>query len=370
MSTVEELFRKAQQFIEVCYAELGKKDEVKARLAQIKTEICQSGFYKHTYEELAHGAKMAWRNSNRCIGRLFWQSLEVLDARQLEQEQEIYNALLHHIQFATNHGKIRPTITIFKPIINGEQQVRIWNHQLIRYAGYETAHGLIGDPASVSFTKYCQQLGWKGKGTHFDILPLVIQTKQNIPQWFHIPEDIVLEVPIVHPEYPAFEDLQLKWYALPIISDMKLEIGGLEYTAAPFNGWYMETEIGARNFADPFRYNLLPKVASILGLDTSTTTSLWKDKAIIELNIAVIHSFKEAGVSIVDHHTAATQFKHFEDTEQTCGRKITGDWTWLIPPVSPAATHIFHKCYSNEWVLPNYFYQDKPYEKALDEKAT
>ncbi|MGN7042967.1 nitric oxide synthase oxygenase, partial [Bacillus safensis] len=48
-------------------------------------------------------------------------------------------------------------------------------------------------------------------------------------------------------------------------------------------------------------------------------------------------------------------------------RKLTGDWTWLIPPVSPAATHIFHKNYDNTIVKPNYFYQDKPYhgtEKA------
>ena len=42
----------------------------------------------------------------------------------------------------------------------------------------------------------------------------------------------------------------------------------------------METEIGARNFADENRYNLLPKVASIMELDTETHTSLWKDRAI------------------------------------------------------------------------------------------
>lgn len=36
-----------------------------------------------------------------------------------------------------------------------------------------------------------------------------------------------------------------------------LEIGGLRFTAAPFSGWYLVTEIGARDLGDPMRYNLL-----------------------------------------------------------------------------------------------------------------
>lgn len=36
-----------------------------------------------------------------------------------------------------------------------------------------------------------------------------------------------------------------------------LDVGGLEFTAAPFNGWYMSSEIGARNFSDEYRYNML-----------------------------------------------------------------------------------------------------------------
>lgn len=48
----------------------------------------------------------------------------------------------------------------------------------------------------------------------------------------------------------------LKWYAVPAVSCLLLDIGGLEFTAAPFNGWYMNTEIAARNFGDEYRYNL------------------------------------------------------------------------------------------------------------------
>ncbi|MNN30241.1 Nitric oxide synthase oxygenase [compost metagenome] len=142
---------------------------------------------------------------------------------------------------------------------------------------------------------------------------------------------------------------------------MGLEIGGIHFTAAPFNGWYMGTEIGARNLADEGRYNLLTKMADAMGLDTTSNLSLWKDKALVELNAAVLQSYKKAGVSIVDHHTAAEQFGLFEQREEKLGRKVTGDWTWLIPPVSPATTHIWHKQYENTKMLPNFYAQKKLY---------
>lgn len=49
---------------------------------------------------------MAWRNSNRCIGRLFWSKMHILDAREVNDEEGVYNALIHHIKYATNDGKL------------------------------------------------------------------------------------------------------------------------------------------------------------------------------------------------------------------------------------------------------------------------
>lgn len=57
--------------------------------------------------------------------------------------------------------------------------------------------------------------------------------------------------------YDWFKDLNLKWYAVPAVANMLMEIGGLEFTACPFNGWYMGTEIGVRDFCDSQRYNIL-----------------------------------------------------------------------------------------------------------------
>jgi Nitric oxide synthase, oxygenase domain len=42
---------------------------------------------------------------------------------------------------------------------------------------------------------------------------------------------------------------------------MPLLVGGVFYPAAPFNGWYLNTEIRARNLADTDRYDQLPAIA-------------------------------------------------------------------------------------------------------------
>lgn len=73
---------------------------------------------------------------------------------------------------------------------------------------------------------------------------------------------------------------------------MMLDCGGLEFTAAPFNGWYMGTEIGCRDLCDHNRYNILETVGQKMGLDTRSVTTLWKDRAVVEVNAAVLHSFQ------------------------------------------------------------------------------
>jgi nitric-oxide synthase len=358
MSTDEWVLEEAKKFVRSSYSELSKSPiELENRLLEIQLAIAASGTYEHTYEELKYGAKMAWRNSNKCIGRLFWDMLEVYDMRSLETEDQIAKALFSHIELATNGGKIRSSVTVFKPAVDPDDQVMLWNDQLLSYAGYKTENGVVGDPLRVELTKNCRELGWKGNNTRFDILPLVIQIGNKTPRLFEIPSHIVKEVNIVHPEIPAFAELDLKWYGVPIVSNMLLEIGGIKYTAAPFNGWYVGTEIGARNLSDTQRYNMLPEVAAVMGLDTQKAASLWRDKALVELNIAVLHSYKTQGVMIIDHHTAAQQFMRFEENEQKSNREITGNWSWLISSLSPATTPVFHKSYDDTINSPNFYYQ-------------
>ena len=63
------------------------------------------GHYDHTFEELEHGARMAWRNSNKCIGRLFWQSLNVFDKREAITVEEVRDALFIILNMQQMTGK-------------------------------------------------------------------------------------------------------------------------------------------------------------------------------------------------------------------------------------------------------------------------
>lgn len=55
-------------------------------------------------------------------------------------------------------------------------------------------------------------------------------------------------------------------------------------------------------------------IAIRMGLDVRNPSSLWKDKALVEVNIAVLHSYQTQNITIVDHHTASESFmKHYEN---------------------------------------------------------
>jgi nitric-oxide synthase len=355
-----DIFSRAEAFLKTCYQELKMEDKLQERLDDVKKQILQGGTYHHTTEELTHGARMAWRNSNRCIGRLYWKTLKVIDARHLEDEDEIFSALEHHIDYAYNNGEIRSTITVFRQQMPDEPMgPRILNHQLLHFAGHLQQDGtVVGDPSEIEFTQWCQSMGYKFDHTAFDMLPHAIQWpgKEQKMKIFTLPEGIVF--PILHPEYEWFSDLKLFWYAVPIISEMMMEIGGITYTAAPFNGWYMVTEIGSRNFGDTERYNMLPAVAQQMGLDIHDDFSFWKDRAMIELNRAVLYSYHQRGISMSSHYESSEQFIQFEASEQRRGRNITADWSWITPPISGSALEVFHRNYDNTVLTPNFFYQD------------
>jgi nitric-oxide synthase, bacterial len=360
----------AEDFLRLCYRENPSMGPVEPRLHAVLSEIAATGTYVHTLHELTYGAKLAWRNSSRCIGRLYWQSLMVLDRRTCHTPNEIYAGLVRHLEIAggtdvrasgrhVRRGAIRPVISVFSPASPGRPYARVWNDQLIRYAGYRNDDGSVtGDPAQVHFTEAMEEHGWKGEGTPFDVLPVVIETPDYGTHLYELPQNAVLEVPLSHPDYGWFAELGLRWHAVPAISNMRLTIGGVSYPMAPFNGWYMGTEIGARNLADKDRYNLLPLVAERLGLDMSSDATLWKDRALVELNRAVLHSYKQEGVKISDHHTESQRFMDHVRREEKSGRKVPADWTWIVPPMSGAATAVWGQYYHEADQRPN-FYMDE-----------
>jgi len=356
----------AEDFLRLCYAENPRLGPVEPRLAIVRAQIAATGGYVHTTDELSYGAKLAWRNASRCIGRLYWRSLVVLDRRRARTANEIFSLLVRHLQ-AAGRGAIRPVISIFAAAQPGRPYARVWNEQLIRYAGYRGEDGRpVGDPRQESFTAAMHGFGWRGKGEAFDVLPLAIETPAEGLRLFELPERAIIEVPLTHPEYGWFAELGLRWHAVPAISNMRLTIGGVNYPLAPFNGWYMGTEIGARNLADTDRYDLLPNVADRLGLDTSHESTLWRDRALLELNRAVLFSFEKAGVKMTDHHTESRRFIAHVDNETKAGRPVPADWTWIVPPISGGITPVFHRYYDEMDLKPAFYLDDEAAALARD----
>ncbi|GGK99344.1 nitric oxide synthase oxygenase [Mangrovihabitans endophyticus] len=351
----------AEDFLRRCYAENPRLGPVEPRLAVVRAQIAATGTYTHSTDELAYGAKMAWRNASRCIGRLYWRSLVVLDRRRARTADEIFALLVRHLETAGARGAaIRPVVSVFPAARPGQPFARVWNEQLIRYAGYRDAAGrVIGDPRQETFTAAMQGYGWRGKGDAFDVLPVAVETPSDGLRLYELPEHAVLEVPLGHPEYRWFAELGLRWHAVPAISNMRLTIGGVHYPLAPFNGWYMGTELGARNFADVDRYDMLPVVAERMGLDTSRESTLWRDRAAVELNRAVLWSFEQAGVKMTDHHTESHRFLRHLRSEERAGRTVPADWTWIVPPISGGLTPVFHRYYAEQDLRPAFYLDDE-----------
>ena len=317
-----------------------------SRLDEALRSLTVSGRYEQTREEIEIGAQLAWRNHARCVGRKHWRTLKLLDARHATSADEIAEACWEHLRIATNGGALRSVITVGPlPLADG-REYKILSPQLIRYAGYRNADGTVtGDPAQVGITEAVTRMGWRGAGTRFDVLPLLISTPDEPLRWYDVPPELVLEVEIEHPDHRWFADFGLKWHAVPAVSNMRFSAGGLTYPLAPFSGWYVSTEVGARNFSDRDRYDMLPAIAEKLCLDTSSERTLWRDRALVELNRAVIHSYRQSGVHMVDHHTVAKQFISHVEREESLGRKCPTDWSWINPPMSAALTPTFHRLY-------------------------
>jgi nitric-oxide synthase len=340
----------AEEFLARFHAETEPATSLARRIWQVRDEIDATGTYVHTPDELAFGARLAWRNAARCIGRMYWKSLRVRDRRHVHGAADIASECVEHLREATRGGRIRSTITVFAPDRPGAPGPRIHNDQLIRYAGHRTASGEVrGDGKYVDFTDRAVALGWRRPEPpgRFDVLPLLISDGDVAPEVFALPADAVLEVPLRHPDHEWFAELRLRWHAVPAISNMPLEVGGVTYPAAPFNGWYMGTEIGARNLADADRYNLLPVIAERLGFDTSSERTLWRDRAVVEMVRAVQHSFDVAGVTMADHHSESRRFLNHVEREERAGRHCPADWSWIVPPVSGGLTPVYHRYYDD-----------------------
>ena len=331
-----------------------------ARIREALRELGQTGHYDHTPEELAFGARVAWRNHARCIGRLFWKGLEVADCRGIVEPDEMASRMADHMVFARGDGRIRSTISIFAPVrgdaAHADMPAHVESRQIAQYAGYLQSDGsVLGDPVAVEATSTAIALGWRppSQRSAFDLLPIVICDARGRRHLYELPAGTVQEVDIAHPREPRLASLGLRWYTVPCVSSMMMTIGGIEYPCAPFNGFYMASEIASRNFTDETRYDLLAPAADALRIDRAS--GLWRDRVVTELNEAVLHSFRSAGVTILDHHTASEQFMDFHQKEIAAGRTPSAEWSWIVPPQASSLCPVYHLPMRDRNLVPNYY---------------
>lgn len=366
----ERLVAKALAFVGSIADELSWSEEtLRKRASDIRLEIRATGTYTHTFEELVLGAQLAWRNSAKCIGRIQWSNMVVRDRREVTQPDAMFREVLEHLESATAGGNIQIVMTVFRPRRPHERWgPRFWNQQLVRYACWEQADGsCVGDPANLALTRAILDLGWEppAERTPFDLLPLVIHVPGRPPRLYPVPPSAVLEVPIAHPTIPGIAALGLKWCAVPAISAFRLTLGGVDYTCTPFNGWFMGTEI-ARNLWE--RYGVGERVAAAMGLDTASEQTLWRDEAWLALNRAVLWSFQERRISMVDHHTASQQFLAHDLREKRLGRECPAQWSWVVPPLGGSICPVWHHEMRDFVLEPQYHYQGDPWvvERAVE----
>src|ERR1700722_16338411 len=171
-----ELLAAAERFITLFHGENPAAGTLSARMQQVSSEVKAHGTYRHTPDELAFAARVAWRNSSRCIGRLYWRTLGVRDRRQVSAADQIAAECATHLREATNGGNIRPMITVFAPDAPGRPGPRILNSQLVGYAGHQPGRAVVGDAAHLQITRLARELGWGAidPPSRFDLLPLII----------------------------------------------------------------------------------------------------------------------------------------------------------------------------------------------------
>merc|ERR1719244_960564 len=99
---VEEIRRLAISFLDQYYDSMKRigSEAHQTRLNDVLESIKKTGTYELTGNELIFGAKQAWRNAPRCIGRQQWNKLQVFDYRQVSTTGEMYQALCSHMKFA------------------------------------------------------------------------------------------------------------------------------------------------------------------------------------------------------------------------------------------------------------------------------
>jgi len=153
-----------------------------------------------------------------------------------------------------------------------------------------------------------------------------------------------------------------------------MTLGGILYTAIPFNGWYADTEVlrGEKKYSaklnillndqklthsvscllflvwwlyvlclctycvdliDEGRYNMIVPIAKALGMNVEMKAGeppYYKEDVIAILCKAIYHSYKTSKVALVDHHNLIDMFYDWYEAESVSRGYCPVNWKWVI----------------------------------------
>lgn len=363
---VEKMAHEANDFFGQAAEHFGWSAEIlnQRKLTALR-EIHATNTHHLSAEELSFGAQLAWRNSGKCCGRISWNTLLVRDRRHVDSPIAIFEECVEHQRLATAGTNLQSVMTIFREKRFCERWgPRIWNSQFMRFACWELPDGsVIGDTANKELTKHITRLwpSWVPKvKTAFDLLPLVVCVPGQPPMMFHIPTDVGFLIEIEHPDNEQVKSLGFRWCAVPTITNFNLRLAGINYGCCPFNGWFLDLEVG-RNLLD--RYGAADKFVEIfpnLKSLKDAGDAAWRDIAMIEITRAVYYSFTKSKMTMVNRETVSRQFAVHLERERACGREVPAQWSWIGGLLGPVYSTWKHEC-RDFFRPPEYQYQSDMY---------
>lgn len=156
----------------------------------------------------------------------------------------------------------------------------------------------------IDLIDYCQSRGLESEGSHFDTCPPSSRFGIRYQDSLRCPNQSLEKYGFITGNMIGSRTSVLGGTMSPSSRACAWRLVDPLF-CGPFTGWYISTEIGARNFADEERY------ARYQGCQEARASyaknrNLWKDEALLVLNRAVSYPFDD-GVQIIDYYTVTDQ---------------------------------------------------------------
>ena len=197
---------------------------------------------------------------------------------------------------------------------------------------------------------------------------------KTLPYVHPLSTESVQQIAIEHPTQPEIAGLGYKWSVAHTASNLKLTLGGIVYESIPFSRWFVSTEI-VRSLVQ--RYNAVVECAKVLNIDTKSDplcqqrveyevrvhekiawcntffekqlTEIFCASAAmyspppppLQLELAVLYSFRKNGVTIEDPTGIAESFcAHAQRERIEFGRECPWQWSPLASTIAPLHTSL------------------------------